>query len=435
MTTTDQPSLPPDPPGLDGDLARLLTLLRLVEGAWALARFEDGAIRQRMIDKLRDLLAPLPVLEISLAGAAPDPLALLRDRPVLPDQPAPVVCFTGASAALADLCGYLDLQRDSLARLPHRLIFWVTGYDWRYLAEHAPNFYSRISGVFDFPGTTGARPATSRGTLETTRLPESGTASVRRLRPLITARNEAERAQLIEQQRRRMDELDHLSRPDARTIADAWYDLGGLYDQAEPYRWAESEAAYARAAQRYAQANRIASQAAALWEAGASARRNYAHAAAIDYLQRALMLYHLLEDRRGEAATLEELGDVQQFRDDRDAALASYQQALALFQATGDRLGEANVYAALSRLLIDSDPDESQRLLDRAVAGHEAIGSVYDVAVDLGRYGRELLDRGRAGEALPYLRQARDLFAARGITVWQEWAEELAAQAEQEAAD
>ena len=132
-------------------------------------------------------------------------------------------------------------------------------------------------------------------------------------------------------------------------------------------------------------------------------------------LRRALDLARRAEDRLGEANVLQAIGDVQQFRDDRDGALGSYQQALALFREMGAKLGEANVLAALSRFMIDSDPPQSQALLQQALTLREAIDDAYDMGADLGNYGIALLQRGRGAEALPYLERARAIFAARGI--------------------
>ena len=132
-------------------------------------------------------------------------------------------------------------------------------------------------------------------------------------------------------------------------------------------------------------------------------------------LRRALDLARRAEDRLGEANVLKAIGDVQQFRDDRDGALGSYQQALALFREMGAKLGEANVLAALSRFMIDSDPPQSQALLQQALTLREAIDDAYSMGADLGNYGIALLQRGRGAEALPYLERARAIFAARGI--------------------
>jgi tetratricopeptide (TPR) repeat protein len=112
---------------------------------------------------------------------------------------------------------------------------------------------------------------------------------------------------------------------------------------------------------------------------------------------------------------LQAIGDVQQFRDDRNAALTCYQQALGLFREIGAKLGEANVLAALSRLRIDDNPDESQQLLERALTLRREIDDVYSQGADLGNYGIALLQRGRKEEALTYLQRTRALFESRGL--------------------
>src|SRR5436309_11027476 len=79
--TTRASNLEADSPPADPSASafkRLSILLRLAEGAWALAVYEDAAVQRAITVRLRDALAPLPVLEISLLGTTPDPLALLR---------------------------------------------------------------------------------------------------------------------------------------------------------------------------------------------------------------------------------------------------------------------------------------------------------------------------------------------------------------------
>ena len=138
--------------------------------------------------------------------------------------------------------------------------------------------------------------------------------------------------------------------------------------------------------------------------------------AALQSYEAALALYRQVGDRLGEANVLKARGDVQQFRKEMDAALQSYEAALALYRQVGAKLGEANVLAALSRLLIDSDPPASQALLQQALAIRESINDAYNMGADLGNYGIALLQRGRNAEALPYLERARELFISRGIT-------------------
>ena len=111
------------------------------------------------------------------------------------------------------------------------------------------------------------------------------------------------------------------------------------------------------------------------------------------------------------------------------AAQASYGAALALYRAIDAKLGEVNVLAAQSRLLIDAEAAQSQRLLEQAVQQHQSIGSIYGAAADLYRYGQQLLDRERRDEALSYLLRARELFTAGGLTMYVENTGDLIARA------
>ncbi|MBP1468978.1 tetratricopeptide repeat protein, partial [Candidatus Chloroploca sp. M-50] len=104
--------------------------------------------------------------------------------------------------------------------------------------------------------------------------------------------------------------------------------------------------------------------------------------------------------------------------------------ALTLFQAVGDRLGEANVLAALSRLMLDSNPPQSAQLLQEALALRESINDRYSMGADLGNYGIALLQHGRNAEALPYLERARAIFAQQGIEEMVPQVDALIAQAQ-----
>lgn len=137
------------PAAFDTTLRRLSTLMRMAEGAWALAVADDPATQRRAMRRLEAEVAPLPVLERSLDTPTPDPLPMLRAV----DQESALVSFTDVDRALPDLYGYLDLQRDTLAKQPHRLLVWATPATARRLARHAPNFMSRLSGIFDFSRT------------------------------------------------------------------------------------------------------------------------------------------------------------------------------------------------------------------------------------------------------------------------------------------
>jgi hypothetical protein len=204
----------------------------------------------------------LLVVEVSLIGKRPDPVSIVRQIAAEVQHPAAVVCFTDVSNTLPELCRHLDLEREELARLPHRILLWVTNHDLRYLAQHAPNFYSRISGVFRFPGTTARySEPTDRGPQQS-KTPDIAAPVYRRPIPSVTS--EKDRQRMIDKYQRRAEALEKMARPDKNAIADTYYDIGSLYSTATPMRWSEAEDAYLKAAQAYASANNTVAQTNAL---------------------------------------------------------------------------------------------------------------------------------------------------------------------------
>ncbi|WP_322816473.1 hypothetical protein [Chloroflexus sp.] len=109
--------------------------------------------------------------------------------------------------------------------------------------------------------------------------------------------------------------------------------------------------------------------------------------------------------------------------------MRSYEAALTLFRDIGACLGEANTLAALSRLHLDIDPTTSRQLLEQALTLQRLINDRYSEGADLGNYGIALMQRGRNAEALPYLQQAREVFAALQMAHQVEMADQLIAQA------
>ncbi len=135
--------------------SRLVTLLRLVEGAWALAVIDNQSER-RVSQQLRAALDPLPVIEVSFLDIGPSPLPLLRARNIPEGSAAPVIIFNAVGTAMPDLFWYIDVHREKIAKYRHRLVLLVTERERLLLLEKAPNFCSRLSGVFRFT----RRPAT-----------------------------------------------------------------------------------------------------------------------------------------------------------------------------------------------------------------------------------------------------------------------------------
>ncbi len=407
-------------------LRRMATLLRLARGAWTLAVYESSDVQRLMVEDLRQAVAPLPLIEIALdREETPDPLRIVRRIDLNGD--APVLSFHGIGRQLAELAGFLDIQRDALARHPHRLIFWTSERERRQLSEAAPNFYSRLSGVYYFPG--GSHVAADNSSASRAH-PTAGLATTgpefaaRRRRPYLPESEGRQRDQQIAFLNDRIQELHDLPRPNFEAIGDAWYDLAGVYERSMPRRWLESESAYAEAARAYAQSGLTLAEAEAHYQAGDAAMRGYGHHAALDHLATALRLYRLLahslastpDAALGEANVLKAQGDVLAFLAQREEALARYGEALTLYRAVGDRQGEANVLASQGQVtLVEGDRDRADQMLQDAVAIYRSIGARYSVPAQIGNYGWALMRVGRVDEARPYLLQAAQLFTDMGL--------------------
>jgi len=404
-------------------LSRLATLLRVAQGAWVLAVYESSEIKRLTLTQLGQAVAPLMIIEVSLAQRTPDPLRIVRQ--IESNGEAPIISFDAIGNQLTDLAGFLDIQRDLLATYPHRLIFWVSERDRWQLAQKAPNFYSRLSGVFYFPGssllTTDSVAVTlaDRPIVSTT---ESRDSASRR-RPYLPIRDERQRGQQIDFLSQRIHDLTRLPRPNFVAIGDSWYDLAGVYETAIPRRWQEAEAAYGEAARAYAQAGSTLAEAEARFQAGDAARRSYQHKAAAEHFKTALNLYRLLaqspsstpEAVLGEANVLRAQGDVLAFMDQRDEALGRYEQALALYRAVGDRLGEANVLKAQGDVLaFMAQRDEALGRYEQALALYRAVGDRLGEANVLRSQGDVLAFMDQRDEALGRYEQALALYRAVG---------------------
>ncbi|MFQ5614612.1 MAG: tetratricopeptide repeat protein, partial [Anaerolineae bacterium] len=131
------------------DLAELAVLLRYAEGGcWAFALYNTVPVRDEVAAVLRDLLAPLPVYNVTLSPQGPDPLTYLKDLP--PDPQRAIVFFFDLEQTGGAAWDYLETQREYFTTRPLGLVFWI---DRRARGEglrRAPNFWSQRSGVFDF---------------------------------------------------------------------------------------------------------------------------------------------------------------------------------------------------------------------------------------------------------------------------------------------
>jgi tetratricopeptide (TPR) repeat protein len=119
-------------------------------GAWAIALYNTVAVRDRVMDTLRERLAPLPVYDFTFSENRANPLAYRERLPAEVEKDRAIIFLYDLTRGGERVWGYLEMQREALADRPHGLVFWMTPAERGEAVHEAPNFWSQRSGVFDF---------------------------------------------------------------------------------------------------------------------------------------------------------------------------------------------------------------------------------------------------------------------------------------------
>ncbi|MBI4771788.1 MAG: tetratricopeptide repeat protein [Chloroflexi bacterium] len=309
------------------DFADLAKLLRHADqGAWAFGLYNTVAIRDEVVDALRVLLAPLPVLDFTLSPDRPDPLACLQD---LPAGERAILFFYDIEYAGAGALNALEYQREWFAAHPHGLVFWVTPAGQVRVARGAPNFWAQRSGVFDFLILQPQALAQTRA--------DWANAPIQ-----IQSPEDWERQMRL---------------------------FGGLLAEYEQ----EVEPSPARLAELHGKLAYLLF-------------RRYRHAEALEHLQAQLHVARSSGDRRAEAQALLNMGQVQAFLDQHGEARARYEEALPIYRAIGDRPGEANTIRALGDVALEAeDLERAQQAYEDARDRYRGLGLPDDEAGALNR--------------------------------------------------
>ncbi|MEA3397924.1 MAG: tetratricopeptide repeat protein, partial [Chloroflexota bacterium] len=202
----------------------LATLLRHAQnGAFVAALYNTVAVRDAVVEALREQVAPLPVYDFTFTEKHPSPLDYRQKLP--PDllKERAVVFLYDLYRAGEQVYGYLELQREALAQFPHSLVLWLTPAERGEMVRRAPNFWSQHSGVFDF--TIADRGALAQ--LRTAQL-ETG---IRYIDRQTWERDHRLYRGLVE-------EYEKMASPPADTLVDLYNKLAQLYYTAGHYRQA-----------------------------------------------------------------------------------------------------------------------------------------------------------------------------------------------------
>lgn len=342
------------------EFERLALLLSHTErGAWAFCVYNVASVRDAIVDQLRTRLDPLPVFEFTLSDERPNPRDYLTCLPTNVREGRAVIVFYDAWRAFdAGFFGYLDLQREQFWQAPHSLVFWIREADRALLARHAPNFFSRHSGVFDFHVAIPFQAEALRSLSAALPAAWDSVAERERLERLYVGL---------------LDEYESDPEPNQQAVADLLGKLASIWYYSD--RFDQAEAA----------------------------------------LRRRLYIAREIEDRQIEADSRLQIGRILQFQADLAGAGEAYRAALADFQAIGARLGAANTYFAFGELYRQSRQyDRAAESYGKALAEQQAIGDRLGQANTIDGMGELAESQELWGTAREYYATALQLYQAIG---------------------
>jgi tetratricopeptide (TPR) repeat protein/predicted Ser/Thr protein kinase len=133
----------------------------------------------------------------------------------------------------------------------------------------------------------------------------------------------------------------------------------------------------------------------------ADALRNY---------QESLAIKKLIGDKRGIAASLEEIASIQDSTGHPDAAIASYKESLAVRREIGDKEGIGNTLIDTGSFYHDhGKPEDALKFYNEALQIERDLGNESNQALCLNNIGTIRLDKGEYQDALTYLEQGYQL--------------------------
>jgi DNA-binding SARP family transcriptional activator/tetratricopeptide (TPR) repeat protein len=147
----------------------------------------------------------------------------------------------------------------------------------------------------------------------------------------------------------------------------------------------------------------------------------------LTYLRRALAVFRDLGDRHDEAVTLQNIGHAMLELHRYDEAISCFQQAISVHHENGDKFNEANILSSMGQLHYDLGQHENAAwCYQEALRLCRSVRDRGGEATALRGLGNSLLEMGRSDSGLRSLFQARDIFDAIGDPVARELDSQLA---------
>ncbi|MCC6605001.1 MAG: tetratricopeptide repeat protein [Anaerolineae bacterium] len=342
------------------EFEKLVTVANLSQrGSFVIALYNTPASRDVMVAEIKRRIAPQPLFKYAVSARHSDVYGYIKSLTAEQRQKRAVISVTDIEAGWETAPRWLDLQRDRLAAYPHTLILWLQYNLWGKLAEQAPNFFSRHSGVFDLRLTT--TPVSEKSAVQVNPTSQMPTE------PGLSYNSVEEWEQLVALYRELLAEQENSPLASDKTRFDLHYRLAWLYQGRSFYLEAQDH--YQRANALLDREAEAGDQADMLYRLGQMHYFGDEYGAALESYQQALALFRAVGARLGEANTLKAIGFQQLDQGDGEAGLQSLQAALSLHEQINDRVGQANIYWGLGwRLVQNGELTAAESLLAQAVA-------------------------------------------------------------------
>lgn len=352
----------------------------------AFALYRSIGDREAAVRALKERLT-MPVVEFTLSKEQRNPISLFQTLSV---EERVCIFFYDVEEALPDLAGYVNLQREKFAEVPHAVIFWVREHGLREIATHAPDFWAWRSGVFNFRSEQFNLPLT----VVQTALVE----------PLIFQdRGDLERR--ISLYQRLIREYSQQEKPDERFLAGLQVKLGWAYHLLGRFEQAETSSREALARSRRIGDKRA--EAAALRTLGILAQEQWRLDEAEEKYRRSLFISEQIGDDAGLAYSYHQLGRIAQEWQQFDQAEQWYHKALEIFERLKLERYAAYAYHNLGIIAhLRQQFDEAEQWYHKALEIFECLELEWGVAYACHQLGMIVQEQQKFDEAEQWYHKA-----------------------------
>jgi tetratricopeptide (TPR) repeat protein len=363
-------------PEVRGELDTLSLLVEETDGSViAFVRYRKVVEREAGVRYLKEQLS-VPVGERRLSEERKNPLVLLD---TLPAERCCVQIYN-LEEALPEVTGYLNVNREAYADVPHALVFWVGEHGLREVATNAPDFWAWRSGVFDVRS-------------EEEDLLQSMSQVALADDVQFTDRGDLERrAELYEEL------IQEYESEDEPYVAQLRLKLSSISRMLRNLERAEEAARGAMAYAERETEERIAAHAYHNLGMVALERPNFEEAR--EWYRRSVEISESLGDKRGAARTYHNLGLVAQEKWDLEEAEEWYRRSVEIFESLGDEQGAARTYHELGMIAQERrDLEEAREWYRRSVEIFESLSDERGAAKTYGQRGQLARERGNLRDA------------------------------------